>query len=150
MQQTITGVVLKQYAVFGQDKKVLMAKHVSEAFKEKHSVQWKASNPKGSDITDSIIEGLKTDARWNKTIQHLRDAGELENEPRDIAKLMKELSVDTLKEEQDHIKDILFKWAWPKINRGIAKGFPEYYKDQLARSFGVADQPCEYADSSSV
>src|SRR6185295_11609143 len=43
--QKIEGVVCKNYTKFGRDKKVLMAKHVSEAFKEVHQKEWKVGNP---------------------------------------------------------------------------------------------------------
>jgi len=131
---TIEGVVLKQYSLFGPDKKVLMAKFVSEAFKEKHSRSWKVENPGQSDIVDNIIAELRTDARFTKTVQHLRDDGVLTGELRDIPALMKELSTDTYREEETYIKELLFKWAWPKIQRGVQRGLPEWYKQHLAET----------------
>jgi hypothetical protein len=133
---TIEGVVLKPlgYDIFGQDKKCIMGKYVSEAFKEKHKHEWKAGNPGGADIIQNLIVQLKTEARWRKAVQHLRDAGELENEYKDIGKLMKALNSDVLKEEECWIKEELFKWAWAKINRGVNSGFAEWYKLQLAEA----------------
>lgn len=129
----IEGVVLKQYEVFGQDKKVLMGKYVSEAFKESHSKEWKASNPSQHDIVTRIIDTLRTDARWEKTIQHLRDSGDIECDPRDIGKLLKEISLDVRTEEAEWIRDQLFAWAWPHIARGVTRGFPDYYKASIAK-----------------
>jgi hypothetical protein len=133
---TIEGVVLKPlgYDIFGQDKKCIMGKYVSEAFKEKHKVAWKEGNPGGADIIQNLIVQLKTEARWNKAVQHLRDAGEIEGDPRDIGKLMKALNSDVLKEEEAWIKEELFKWAWAKINRGINAGFAAWYKNQLVEA----------------
>ena len=133
---TIEGVVLKPvgYDIFGADKKCIMGKFVSEAFKEKHKHEWKAGNPGGADIIQNLIAQLKTDARWNKAVQHLRDAGELEGDPRDIGKLMKALNSDVLKEEEAWIKEELFKWAWAKINRGLNSGFAEWYKNKLVEA----------------
>jgi hypothetical protein len=133
---TIEGVVLKPvgYDVFGLDKKCVMGKYVSEAFKEKHKVAWKEGNPGGNDILQNLIAQLKTEARWKKAVQHLRDAGELENDPRDIGKLMKALNTDVLKEEEIWIKEELFKWAWSKINRGLNAGFASWYKEELAKA----------------
>jgi hypothetical protein len=43
--QKIEGVFVKNYARFNPDKKVMMAKYVSEAFKEIHQGEWKSANP---------------------------------------------------------------------------------------------------------
>ena len=132
----IEGVVIKPigYDVYAPDKKCLMAKFVSEAFKEKHRTEWKMGNPGSADVVQNLITQLKTDARWQKAIQHLEEAGELEHDPRDIGKLLKEVGQDVLKEEKDMIMEQLFKWAWPKIQRGIIAGFPEWYKQQLVEA----------------
>lgn len=132
--QKIEGVVLKNYSVFGPDKKVKMGKYVSEAFKEKHQKAWKAANPGRQDAIDNLITQLRTDARWQKGIQHLREVGELENDPRDIGKLLKAIGQDVYTEEGEWIKEQLFKWAWPQIQRGITRGFPEWYKEQLLQT----------------
>jgi len=129
--QKIEGVVVKNYARFGLDKKVLMGKFVSETFKEVHANEWKASNPSANDIVQTLIASLKTPARWNKAVQHLREAGLLEDSPKDIALLMKEVPSDIEKEEQEYIKAKLYEWAWPQIRRGVVAGLPEYYKQLL-------------------
>ena len=56
----------------------------------------------------------------------------LDESPKDIGALMKEIHKDLLAEEEDKIKDVLFKWAWPKIARGVAAGVPQWYKEKLA------------------
>lgn len=129
--QKVEGVVVKNYARFGKDKKVLLGKFVSEAFKEVHAKEWKASNPSNGDIILQITGTLKTAARWNKAVQHLREAGKLEDSPRDIGLLMKEVPVDVEKEEIDYIKEKLYEYAWPHIRRGVIAGLPEWYKEQL-------------------
>jgi hypothetical protein len=128
----IEGMVIKNYYRFGRDKKVLMGKYVSEAFKEVHGKEWKKNNPNSGDVVTKLINTYRTDARWNKAIQHMRDSGELTNSPKDIGELLKEINVDILKEEEENIKKELFKFAWPKISRGVIAGFPEYYKNKLA------------------
>lgn len=128
--QKIEGIVAKCYTKF-LNGKPLMSKLVSEAFKETHATEWKQSNPSKGDIIDQLIQQLRTDARWLKAVQHLRDNGELTNSPRDIGPLLKEINEDVKKEEEDAIKEALFKWAFPQIGRGIIKGFPEFYKEKL-------------------
>lgn len=131
--QKIEGVVVKNYARFGQDKKVLLGKFVSEAFKEVHAREWKASNPSRGDILQALIFSLKTDARWHKAVQHIRERGELDGSPKDIGQIMKEVPDDVEKEELEYIKDKLYEWAWPHIRRGIVAGIPQWYKEQLLK-----------------
>lgn len=131
--QKIEGVVVKPvgYDLFGNDKKALMGKFVSELFKEVHGGEWKKNNPSNNEVVEKVALMFKTPARWNKSIQHLREAGQIEDSPRDIGKLMKEINVDVLKECESEIKEELFKAAWPKISRILITGFPEYYKQHL-------------------
>jgi RNA ligase-like protein len=134
--QKVEGVVIKNYNRFGLDKKVLLGKFVSESYKEVHGREWKADNPSKQDVVQMLIASLKTPARWNKAIEHMRDAGKLEDSPRDIGVLMKEVPTDIEKEEMEYIKDKLYQWAWPHIRRGVTGGLPEFYKERLlARQF---------------
>lgn len=133
--QKVEGVVIKPkgYQLFGRDKKVLMGKFVSDAFKEKHAREWKKSNPSNNDILDIIGQEYRTSARWEKARQHLRDAGVLEGTPRDIGPILKEIPADVKKECADEIKERLWKWAWPHIRRKVTAGCPEWYKGELAK-----------------
>ena len=131
--QDIEGVVIKpcDYSLFGTDKKVLMGKFVSEAFKEVHRKAWGESNPSGKDILGLIGDLYRSPARWNKAEQHMRERGLLVDDVKDIGPIIKEIPVDILAECEDEIKEHLFKWAWPHIKRMVTAGFPQYYKDKL-------------------
>ena len=131
--QKIEGVVIKpfNYNLYGEDKKVLMGKYVSEAFKEVHGGEWRSNNPTGGDIIQQLIVKYSTPARWQKAVIHLQEAGLLEDSPKDIGLLMKEVSMDLLKEEEEEIKTALFEYAWKKINRGVTSGLPGWYKERL-------------------
>lgn len=129
--QKIEGVVVKSYSRFIHGK-MMMAKYVSAEFKEKHATEWKQSNPGKKDVIENLIEIYKHPNRWRKAVQHLRDEGLLDGSPKDIGPLLKEVSSDVLKEEEAAIKEALWKYAWPQISRGVGRGLPEWYKDQLA------------------
>lgn len=133
--QKIEGVVIKpaSYNLFGPDKKTLMGKFVSEAFKEIHHGEWRKENPTPLDIIDQIALDLKTPARWNKAIQHLAEAGRLEGSPRDIGALMKEVPLDIEKECREEIMERLYAFAWPHIRRKVTAGLPEWYKNELLK-----------------
>lgn len=131
--QKVEGVVVKNYALFGQDKKVLMGKFVSEAFKEVHQGSWQADNPNKNDILQALIQQYHTPARWQKALIHLREKGLIEDSPRDIGLLMREVWPDIEKEEIENIKDKLYQWAQDKLRRGIVAGLPEWYKEELLK-----------------
>lgn len=133
--EKIEGVVLKpvRYDLYGTDKKVLMAKFVSERFKERHGKQWSKSNPNKSDVIQLLTAKYGSEAVWVKAVHRLRDEGKLESSPRDIASLIKDVQADVTEEWEAEIKEWLFKWAMPQIQRGVVRGLPEWYKERIAR-----------------
>jgi hypothetical protein len=132
--QKVEGIVLKNYRMYDQDKKTLMAKFVSEAFKEKHGKEWKKANPSQGDVLEVLGESLRSEARWEKAVQRLRDDGVLTDTPADIGLLFKTVQQDIVEEEIDHIKETLFKWGWKKISKKTTLGLAEWYKRRLAEA----------------
>ncbi len=131
---TVEGIVVKNYAVMTKEGKAAMGKYVSERFKETNKKSFRAANPHTGDVIVDLTVRYKTHARWEKAIQHLRDAGTLEGAPRDIGALIREVQDDVLEECGDEIRNALFNYAWPKIRRGLVAGLPEWYKQRLAES----------------
>lgn len=136
----IEGVVIKRYDMFTMDKHVAMAKFVSEAFKEVHRKEWKLTNPSQGDVIERLCEEMCTTARFQKAVQHLREAGQLEGSVRDIGKLISEIQRDVLEEEAEYVKDKLYAQFKQKIARGAVRGFAQWYKDALAeQTFAPAE-----------
>lgn len=127
----IEGFVVKNYERFTPFGDPMFAKYVSEAFKESHNKDWKGRNPNTNDTIANLVAMYRTDARWEKAIQHKRDAGGLKNEPADIGPLMKELYGDLVAECGDEIKEHLWKHFGPRVIRGVQGGFAEFYKEKL-------------------
>lgn len=127
----IEGLVFKARDRFGQDGKPFMGKYVSKEFKEKHKKEWRNNNPTQKDVLTLLGEELRTEARFRKAIQHLQEQGLLTNTPKDIGLLKKEIQQDTLKEEEEYIKERFFNWAQGQISRSVVRGFPEWYKEYL-------------------
>jgi len=127
----IEGVVIKNYNRFGRDGKALMGKYVSEKFREVHNKEWRQANPQTGDIIQFLINSFKSEARWQKAVQHLRDNNELEYSPRDIGKLIIEVQKDIKEECEEEIKQILFDYAFPKLKKAVVAGFPAWYKEKL-------------------
>lgn len=127
----IEGMVFKNYEQMTPDNKTMMAKYVSEAFKEQHrrDPNWKSKPP----IHDNLIAQYKTEARWQKAVQHLKEEGKLEGTPKDIGTLIPEVIRDLKEEEEENIKEQLFGHSWGHIGRGVVGGFAEWYKESLAQ-----------------
>lgn len=119
--------------LYGKDHKTLMGKFVSERFKEVHKHAWTKDNPTSGDILDRLGKDFTSEARWMKAVQHLREAGLITDSPKDIGLLMPEVSKDLGKEEKEEIQRILWKWAWPHVQRAVTRGLPEWYKNELLR-----------------
>lgn len=133
-ETNIEGIVIKPVgAVFDEyTGKLLRAKLVATEFKETQTTSWKAANPNRSDMVKTIIESLTTEARWRKSLQAANDEGVLDDSPKDIGPLLSRIRQDVLEEEGEQIKEALFKHFWKtQISRGVTRGFPEWYKQQL-------------------
>jgi len=132
------GCVIKNYniefMVGGAIVPVMMGKYVSEKFKEVHDQQWKKTYT-GKGRLEDFLESFKTEARWQKGVQHLKDAGELENEPKDIGKLIKSIQTDIVEEEEENIKQFLWNNFKDDILRISVKGFAEWYKKHIAEEY---------------
>lgn len=116
-----------------QDGKMLKAKVVSDAFKEKHNKGWKAKNLTGKDVADEIAQRLRTEARFAKAVQRARDGGNPANTVQAIGPLLADLGRDLKAEHEDWIKAQLFKHYWPQIQRRANAGFPEWFKAEMAK-----------------
>lgn len=126
----IEGVVIKNYNKCTKYDRIAVAKFVAPAFKERTTPKLKLKSPK-YEIVDTIIESLRTEARWRKAVQHLREDGRLTGTPKDIGPLIKEINRDILKEEKEEIKEILFNHFWKEISKGAIAGFADWYKNRL-------------------
>lgn len=134
----IEGVVIKNYYHELWVGEVLFplqaAKYVSEKYKEKHDHKAKADKHGG---VQGFIDSFRTEARWLKAIQHLRENGALLGEPKDIGPLIWEIQTDLIEEHEDEIKEHLYKTFLPQFKRKAIAGFPEYYKEYLVKQMEV-------------
>ncbi len=132
-KEDMEGIVIKDYAhpieFAGMVYPLTALKYVSERFKEKHSL-----NPEyvpNRDKLEELFRSYRTEARWDKAIQHLRDDGKLVGEPKDIGILMAELWRDVVEEEKENFKEELYKMYKKRLAGVVQAGFPEYYKRKL-------------------
>lgn len=138
----VEGFVVKNYAqpvlIGGQYLPLSAGKFVSEKFKEKHSATWAKEHTTGGHF-EVLKAKYRSNARWEKAIQHMRDAGLLEGSPRDIGALIKEVQRDLLEEERASIEHDLFKIYGGDVVKNAIRGLPEWYKERLA---AAAFPPC--------
>lgn len=132
--QKIEGVVVKNYnlpVMMGNIAIPLSSgKYVSESFKEVHNKRW-SQEEKSKGKIQLYFDGFRTEARWNKAVQHLKERGELEESPRDIGKLMKEVNLDIIDEEEQNVKEFLWNVYKSDLTRNATRGLPEWYKKKL-------------------
>jgi hypothetical protein len=130
----VEGVVVKNYAqqllIGGRPIPIAAGKFVSEKFKEVQKTGWKKEHT-GRGRWADFCESYRTEARWQKAVQHMREWGELENSPRDIGKLIKEVQRDITEEEKANIQEVLWQQFGGDVLRNAIRGMPEWYKQQL-------------------
>lgn len=130
------GVVVKNYnkpfLLGGQPIPVMCGKYVTEQFKEVHRAGW-AGEHTGRGKWETFKGGYKTEARWHKAIQFLRDSGELTESPKDIGKLIARVMKDIEDEDKETIKNFLWKEFGDEVLRTAVHGLPEFYKMWLLR-----------------
>lgn len=128
----IEGVVIKRYEPYRTRSDyfpIMCCKYVSSEFKEKHGCQKKKNK---SNDWEEYKSQFKTEARWNKAIQHLKELSILEEDNKDIGLLIKEIQSDIAKEEEENIKDYLWRTYGKELLRHSISGFPEWYKEKIA------------------
>lgn len=134
--QKIEGVVVKAYKPWlflGQIPLTVMSgKYVTEDFKEVHHKSWKAEHT-GKGKLEVAVSQYKTEARWNKAVQHLRDAGNLTGTPKDIGGLIKEVKNDVTEEEKENIKNALWNIYGEQFTRAATEGLPQWFKEKLVK-----------------
>lgn len=130
----IEGVVVKRYGEFliaDQPRTVMAGKYVSEAFKEKNQENFKRGSTR-SQLQD-FLDSFRTVARWEKGVQHLREAGELREEPKDIGAILKEIHTDIEDEEKEYISEWLYQHFIKDVKRAACRGFAKWYKERLLK-----------------
>lgn len=138
--QLVEGVVVKNYSMMTKLGQVAMGKFVSEAFKEVHQNDWKERGNDRKDFIENLISDYRTPSRWHKAVQHLKEQGNIENSPKDIGALIREVPLDILAECETELKDKIFKRFWPEIARGVTHGLPQWYKEELMKQAFNGDQ----------
>lgn len=111
---------------------VMAGKFVTEEFKEVHNKDWKKLNT-GKGKLEMMKAQYKSEARWKKAVQHLKEAGEFTGTLKDIGPLMKEIKADVATEEKENIKDQLWSLFGDDFLREAAIGFPQWFKEELAK-----------------
>ncbi len=126
---TIEGIVaVDRKPRYGSEPPFTGAKLVAPEWAEKHNRR--PSKP-GKMGWEDFKDTYRTEARWLKAIQHLRDKGVLENEWSDIGPIIQEIQRDLKWEEYDIIMEKLWNLFGKNLLKHATVGFPEYYKKYL-------------------
>lgn len=129
--QIIEGVVIKNYNkthsfdwCVGFPK---ISKYVREKFKEMNHKRWGEKK----DPLTAIEVKYKSEARWDKAIQRLREEGKLTMHMRDLQFLIPSVQKDILEEEGEVIKEELWKAFKKRFMKSWTQGLPQYYQKWL-------------------
>lgn len=123
------GMVIKKYL---PDGTIMKAKIVSDSFKEisGHNKSRKKQSYK-LNIGDIISNDLRTESRWEKSLQHAKEDGEIEGYEKDIGTLIKYVFKDIEEECEEYCKDQLWNHYKKNIIKGASRGLAQWYKGKL-------------------
>lgn len=133
--QEAEGIVVKRYEPWLFLGSILCpvkaGKYVTEKFKEVHHRDWaKLNTSKGAFA--GLAQSVRTEARWNKAIQHLRDDNDFTGTVKDIGKIIQEIQRDLADEETENLKDQLWRIYRGDIMKSATQGFVDWYKLKIA------------------
>ncbi len=137
----IEGMVIKNYnqVAVSAYSTMCFGKYVSEAFKEANHAGWAAKPSK----IENFYASFTNKARWEKTLQHLRDDGKLTDTPKDIGLIIETTLSDFETEEAANLKEQLYTLYVRQVKQFVVKGLPEYYKAHLVSKSvvgGIVDE----------
>ena len=106
------------------------AKLVGKEFREKMERVPKATGDMEKKI-DEFFASFRTVARWEKAVQHLQESDGIERGFQDIPVIIREIQRDVLEEEENSIKENLWKICRRRFLRAAVDGFPAWYRQKL-------------------
>lgn len=125
------GIVVKKYGEGGHRA----AKYVFEEYKEIFTKKRDTKKKKQVvDFQSYLHHNVNKEAVWQKAVQHLRDDGELNNDNSDIGKLLKEMNIDFMQENEEDLKEAAWKWGRANTLKHINYGFADWYKSYLSNA----------------
>jgi len=129
----IEGIVVKNYErsmlIAEQFFPIMCGKFVSEKYKEQAG-DWRKDHTNVG-RWEGFKQSYRTEARWLKAIQHLREDGRLEGSPTDIGSLFREVHRDITDESKIDIQDFLWDHFGREVLRVSTAGLAEFYKTYL-------------------
>lgn len=126
----VEGVVIKSYDKWTHEGFPMWGKIVRDDFKEKMGAKTKKIQY-GDKVITQIVESLKTEARWNKALQSIKEDGLYTGAPENIPHLLRAVHRDIDEEELDWIKEQLMAGYVKKIKGDVCKGLAEWYKFKI-------------------
>ena len=120
-----------------ENNQPIMAKYVSDQFKEKHkaNMDWKM----GKDLITALAEQYRTEARWLKVVNRYQETGNWLGDPKDIGPMMKLLNEEFEDEVAAELQAELWKHARKICIKVLGKGFAEWYKNELKEMTDASD-----------
>ena len=108
----------------------LAGKLVRDDFKERLNKEWGGKKKKVVPLI-RVVDEFLTEARFNKTIQHVTDEGNISNEMSDLKYLIPEFYNDLLDEEKEAIIEIAMVDFWKQLRKRCDGFVVNSYKTHL-------------------
>lgn len=125
------GVVIKSYSLKDPDGVLLKAKIVGAEFQEMTGQVKLRKRATPDAVVTALTERYRTNARWDKAIQHLTEDGKLVGAPKDIGPLCAEIHRDFDEECQEEVKQYLYDHFGKQMKKNLLFGFAQYYNRRL-------------------
>jgi len=132
------GLVIKARSILimNERRKVLepvMFKYVRREFQEKNREVWaREKKPSLEVVLERLAGTLKSEARWHKAVQHLKEEGRLKEGLRAIPDIIEEAWRDILEEEKDLLVEAFLQLHGHKLKKIVTSSIPGWYKEYLA------------------
>lgn len=110
----------------------LVGKLVRNDFKERLNKEWGTKKKKELPINKVTTEFL-TEARFNKSVQHLTDENKINYEMKDLKELIPEFYKDLLDEEKDEIIKLAMEDFWRHLKKKCDVFVVNSWKDHLIK-----------------
>ena len=92
---------------------------------------FKSATDKGEDFIKELGEGLRSEARWRKAYQHLREEG-AEIDDIDVPTLIREVQADIEKDEREDLKERMWQHFRPLLLKQSVREISTWWTSVLS------------------
>ena len=124
----VEGIVLKHHAYYKKGKYVATKlKLVTKNFKERHAIKLPKAELSADEFLESLGKSFCTEARFQKSLQHLIERDEVPN----AGKMIAELNADFDKEYKEELSLLLYTEFSPLLKKLAREGVTNWFNNKI-------------------